>query len=273
MGIDFLVIGGDLRQKFLVEILGKKHKVKNFGVLNVKDNIGVHQFKECSCVITPVPFTRNGGITGSALSVLELINNLSANQRLIGYDIGSKTTSRLTEKGITVLDLKYDESYATLNAVATAEGAVAQAIELYPNNIHLENVLVLGFGRCAKTLCSKLNGLNANVYVAARKREALSLAGAFGYKTFNLSDLSENIKNFGLIFNTVPAPIIDKKVIKNINKQSVLIDIASAPGGVDAEAVSNCQFTYRLSLGLPSKYSPNASAQIIADFAVDFLNS
>ncbi len=41
---------------------------------------------------------------------------------------------------------------AILNAVATAEGAIAEAIKRSIINIHQSNCLVLGYGRCAQIL-------------------------------------------------------------------------------------------------------------------------
>ena len=58
-----------------------------------------------------------------------------------------------------------DESIAVFNAVATAEGAILEAMLHKQTNIHHSRTLVLGYGRCGKVLSEKLKGLSAHVTV------------------------------------------------------------------------------------------------------------
>ena len=69
---------------------------------------------------------------------------------------------------------------------------------------------------------------------------------------------------FQLIFNTIPAPVFGKKALAALPKEAVLLDLASAPGGVDFTAAKRLGIDARLLPGLPGKYSPAAAGAIAA---------
>ena len=56
----------------------------------------------------------------------------------------------------------------TRNAVATAEGAIAEAVLHSDGTLHGAACLVIGFGRVGLALAQRLRGLSAHVTVAAR---------------------------------------------------------------------------------------------------------
>jgi len=51
-----------------------------------------------------------------------------------------------------------------------------------------------------------------------------------------MEHLENRLGECDFIFNTVPAMIIDEKRINSINKECIIVDLASAPGGIDFEA-------------------------------------
>jgi dipicolinate synthase subunit A len=52
-----------------------------------------------------------------------------------------------------------DEKIVILNAIATAEGTIMEAIRSSDQNLHGSNCIELGYGRCAKVLAQKLKAL------------------------------------------------------------------------------------------------------------------
>ena len=66
--------------------------------------------------------------------------------------------------------MKMDD-VAIYNAIATAEGAIMEAIKMQPINLHKSRCLVLGYGRCAKVLAAKLKGMDAQVTVPEIKQQ------------------------------------------------------------------------------------------------------
>ncbi|HPU63540.1 MAG TPA: NAD(P)-dependent oxidoreductase, partial [Mobilitalea sp.] len=169
------------------------------------------------------------------------------------------------EKGVFCYDLMDSDKVAIMNAIATAEGTIMEAIRSSNINLHKSNCLVLGYGRCGKVLAAKLKGLDANVTVAARNEDDLAYAYASGFSAVHIKDIKSLLPSFHFIFNTIPALILDQECLKNVSKDVVIIDIASAPGGVDFEYALNHGINAKLCLGIPGKVSPKTSADILVN--------
>lgn len=152
-----------------------------------------------------------------------------------------------------------------LNAVPTAEGAIQRAMEITEITIHGSRAFVLGFGRCGLILSQKLSGLSASVTVVARRKEALSYASALGYHALPLCDLKEKINEADLIFNTIPALVLTADLLCLLSRETVIVDIASKPGGVDFPAAFRLGLKAELMPGIPGKIAPRSAGRILAD--------
>jgi dipicolinate synthase subunit A len=152
------------------------------------------------------------------------------------------------------------DSIAYLNAIPTAEGAIYKAMEYTETTIHGLNVLVLGFGRCGKILADKLKGLNANVFCEARNEKDLAHIKALGYNVVELNNIEAVLNDMDVIFSTVPAKILDKERLTFVKKDSIIIDLASAPGSVDYDECVRLGINAYLELGLPAKIAPKSAA-------------
>ena len=80
-----------------------------------------------------------------------------------------------------------------------------------------------------------------------------------------LDALLKHIGNFDFIFNTAPALIVTAEVLENVKSSATIIDIASAPGGVDFAEAQRLGITAALCLGLPGKYAPSSSAKAVKE--------
>lgn len=156
------------------------------------------------------------------------------------------------------------EDLAIYNSIATAEGAIAEAITKSGRSLHHSQCLVLGYGRCAKTLSSFLKGLSCRLTVCARRPEILAEAAILADNTVNFESLPSSLEHCDHIFNTVPALVLQKEHLKKLPKHTVIIDIASSPGGVDYAAARELNIPAYLCPGLPGKYSPVSSGEAIA---------
>lgn len=67
------------------------------------------------------------------------------------------------------------------------------------------------------------------------------------------------------VFNTVPAPVITKRMIHRFNPAVTILDLASAPGGVDFETCRKRKISARLCPGLPGIHAPKTSARILLE--------
>jgi dipicolinate synthase subunit A len=164
---------------------------------------------------------------------------------------------------VVVLTADLDE-LAILNAVPTAEGAVELAMRESKITISGSKALVTGFGRCGQTLATLLKAMGADVTVAARRREVLALAESMRFVVIELEQLAGVVEKFNFIFNTVPAMVLSEDILSRVNPESVIIDIASSPGGTDFYAAERLGLKSFLALGLPGKVAPVSAGRILA---------
>lgn len=284
---DAAIIGGDLRQIYLAYILEKSgYKIITFGLNYIIPNFNLNfansyeqAMSSSKTIISPIPFSRDKiYITGldnntpnDKLSVETFLKNLQHEHYLIGGNIYNEVIDICSNENIPYFDLMKNEDIALLNAIATAEGTIAEAIYKSSINLHNSNALVLGYGKCGKVLASKLQAIGVNVVVAARKESALVEAYTNCIQGIELHKITLKIKNFNFIFNTIPSLIMDEKLLLSISPETTIIDIASLPGGVDYETAKNLNLNAHLCLGIPGKISPKSSAEILADAILPIL--
>ncbi|HEY8531113.1 MAG TPA: hypothetical protein VIL08_02585, partial [Limnochorda sp.] len=66
-----------------------------------------------------------------------------------------------------------------------------------------------------------------------------------------------------VIFNTVPAPVLDRARLESLRPETLIIDIASEPGGTDFEAARRLGLKAVLAVGLPGKVAPKSAGRIL----------
>lgn len=155
------------------------------------------------------------------------------------------------------------ESFAVRNAVPTAEGALKIAMEARKETVCGMRASVLGFGRIGKLLAKDLLALGAEVAVFARRSEARALAEALGAKAHSFEALGAEISRFDCIFNTVPEKVLSPGTLSKIKKDAPIIELASPPGGIDAEEAAKAGLMLIAAGGLPGKLMPKSAGKII----------
>lgn len=148
---------------------------------------------------------------------------------------------------------------------STAEGTLKVIIESTPGMVQWSHAAVTGFGRTAKALVRVLTAVGANVTVFARRSTAWAQAQAWGCAACPFQSLPALAGTFDFIVNTVPARVVDEPVLRRVQPDCPVIDIASPPGGVDLEAANRCGVRVIPALSLPGKYAPKTAGEIIAD--------
>ncbi|MEL1133988.1 dipicolinate synthase subunit DpsA [Desulfitobacterium sp. THU1] len=166
--------------------------------------------------------------------------------------------------GIQVVETANLDQLAILNSIPSAEGAIQMAMEASPLTIHGSECFVLGLGRCGWTLARTLKGMGAHVTGVARKPADLARAIEMGLEAVHFSDLEDRVGKADMIFNTAPHLILDKALLEQLNKEAVIIDIASIPGGTDFEYAKVLGIKALLAPGLPGKVAPKAAGKILA---------
>ena len=171
----------------------------------------------------------------------------------------------LEGKKIKIIDLLNREELTVLNTISTAEGAIQIAMEETTRTIHDSNIMVMGYGRVGKILANMLKGIGANVYCEARKNVDLAWIKAYGHKPVHLNEIEKVLGKMDIIINTIPHVILDEQKLEKIDKDCLIIDLASNPGGVDRTVAKKHGLKTIWAISLPGKVAPLTSAEFIKD--------
>lgn len=274
--MQFAVIGGDDRQGHLVNILTSKgYSVNTFG-LEKFEHLHSSQFSAslsgavsgADVIILPLPITRNGvTITApfaySDIYLSDVIALFKKNQLILGGKIPDYMLEAAAARDIKLYDYLKREEMSVLNAIPTAEGAIEIAMRETEKTIFGSNCLCIGYGRIGKVLSPKLKALGANVTASARKFSDFAWIKANGLESIRTDALESELDKFDLIFNTVPHLILDSKNLDKCKNNAVIIDLASAPGGVDYVYAQSKGLKALAALSLPGKVAPQTAAEIM----------
>lgn len=269
----YLVIGGDMRNFYLAELLKKEyHRVEIYGFdrknAKKKNSSLAQMITDCDVIIGGIPLVSSGGYVNmpfseETLPLDTLIDMLPENALFIAGKIEEDVRKKLDEKGVSYIDLLDREDMAVLNAIPAAEGAVELIIRSTPRTIHNSSILILGYGRIGKVLSRILSGFGAEIWVAARTYSDLSWIEAFGYKPVHLNDLERYITDMNVIVNTIPYQYITADILNKVRPDCYLIDLASYPGGIDFKHAEKLGLKTDWALSLPGKVAPLTAAEII----------
>lgn len=275
--INVLVIGGDKRQKEVINcLLKKQYTIDLLGLTNIdiknkalnyinQDNLDL---KKYHIIIFPVT-----GINNDLTVKTDYDDNIS-----LPIDFFEKTksncvvfsgirTKRLEEMNNKskrqIIYLMEYQDVAIANSIPTTEGVVMNLIENTDYTIHSSNILVLGYGNVGKTLVNTLNGLGANVSVLINNSEDYERLLELKTLPLYYSNMVKSITKFNVIINTIPSLIIDKTILEIVKKDVYILDIASSPGGVDYECANSLNIKNYLYQGIPGKIAPVTSGKIL----------
>ena len=281
----FLVVGGDLRNVELANLLKEDGKIVYTYGMNVNSSEALEKIVEdIEVVIGPIPFSRDGlTVNSTFIESKILIKDLFEKMKgkiLIAGNISEDVKKLAKIYNIEVIDVMKSEKLAVLNTIATAEGTIELMIANTDTIIFDSNVLILGFGRVAKTLANRLKGLVKSITCASREDDELAWIEVYGYEKLNLNDFvkcqesKKCLENYNVIINTIPSMIFDAEKLQYVNKEVLLIDLASNPGGIDKEETKKQGLKLIHALGLPGKVAPKSSARFIKNiiYEVVFLN-
>lgn len=270
------VVGGDLRQKTVLEVLkGEDDEVFSVGLS--EDDFPVSDIKKADVVVLPIPVSYDGALVNAPLTenpieIDAVISNLKKNALVLGACMTSALRQKLTRRGIEFCDYYEREELIIKNAIPTAEGALAIALSEMPITIFGSRVLVVGFGRVGKATARRFLPLGAKVFVSARKCADFAWIEEGGMTAIHTNNIGREIKDFDLIINTVPDMILDEAVLKKVRADALIIDLASKPGGVDFTAAKDLGKNVIWALSLPGKTAPITSGKIIGETILNILS-
>ena len=270
-------IGGDERQTHAaanlseyinINVVGDVFKKELCANTNFFDN-PLKAIYGSDVIILPMPAAMSENI----LPFSELIKH-SAGRRILGGKFSPYFKGILENTTVKYKDYYEDECFTVKNAFLTAEGAINLAMSSIKGSLRLSKCAIIGYGRIGKALGSMLRAFNSDVTVWARREETLALAAENGLRSTKISAnnaLSELSEDFDIIFNTVPERIISNETLLAIPSKTVLIELASLPGGFDPDIASQCELKFVDGKGLPGKYAPMAAGKILSETIIHYL--
>ncbi len=279
----FYIAGGDMRLVYLANALAADgYNVKAYGLPEGVDEKAAlsndtAETAMCDTVILPLPCRdKDGRIRAEKeeekIPLLRLVERLRGGTVLIGGIIPEEVKEVAKKRNIEVFDYYEREEFTVRNASLTAEAAVALALDTLKESINDMPVLILGHGRIGRLLAAMLKALDAKVTVAARRFSDLAWIRSEGARPLEFSRLGGEIEKFGLIFNTVPAMVLGEDMLSEADKNALIIDLASEPGGTDFAAAERLGITAKKALGLPGKFAPKTAGEILHDTVLNILS-
>lgn len=260
-----LIAGGDIRMLYAalklsdiydVEIMGYSEEMLSDEGKEILKKLKKADGNADVMLLPPVVTDSNGKINSpfykGTLEILDAIDNVKENGVLLMGIKGENAKEAAARKNIWVYNYMKDETLALANAVPTAEAAIKTAIEKTGRTIWNSRVLVTGFGRIGTILSDRLLKLGAYVTAAARTEYARMKIKAMGAVPAKILPTKSTLSKMDIIFNTVPAEIFTFDDVISLKKDCVFIELASAPGGIDKEAVKVIGNNYLCASGLPT---------------------
>ena len=261
---ELTVIGGDRRFLSVKRFFTENGFSVNTVFLGENDNGQVND-----TVILPVPVFRNGylnaPLTDKKISENNLVDILPEKATVFGGMISESFIEKCVQKGIKVIDYYKDEALLKDNAQLTAR-AVPFILQKHGISAKSGNIFILGYGRTGKAIAGVLSSVGGNVTVVTGKNRADN------YRFIHFDKLSDYLSDASLVINTVPSTVLSENELEKLNRNAVLIEIASAPFGIDFEAAEGLGIKVIKALALPGRYFPEEAGNAIAKVIIKEMN-
>lgn len=256
----YAVLGGDMRFVHLVSMLNESGREavgffqEKAGGAQLEEN----KLSKFTRIISNWPLKAPFG--GNEPEQAAVMGNISAGSILLLCGPGFPKKRRWD---IQYENLWADEDLLQENAYLTAEGAVASAMQRTSFAMTGQNCMVVGYGRIGRALTDILHNLGANVTVISSSESKRSEVKALGCEALSMIELEAALPGKQIIFSTPPAMFMDRTILKYVEKNAILIDLASPPYGIDLDAAKEMSLCAYRESGLPGRYCPMSAARAI----------
>lgn len=285
-GLHIAIMGGDARQIEVIRKLSEldaKISLIGFEQLDhsftgsIKEKITEINLKEIDAIILPVAGTSLDGEIDTIFSN----ENIRLNENILSQTpphctvysgITNPYLTEITQKAGRKLELLFDRNdVAIYNSIPTVEGILMLVIQNTDFTIHGSKTVILGLGRNGMTISRVFSALGAKVRVGARKAEHIARIEEMGLDSFYLENLEHIVKDADIVINTIPHLVVSAKVISKMPHHTLIIDIASKPGGTDFRYAEKRGIKAILTPSLPGIVAPKTAGKILANVLTELM--
>lgn len=284
------VLGGDARQCYVAGILAQKGftvscyalpelpQVKGSGTAYRRASDIYSAICGAKVVVLPLPLSPDGESLSCVAAEPPSLSDVfrcaaeSGCELIFAGAVKDRSKHLAEAEGVRLIDYGAAPELTVKNAVPTAEGAVEIAMRELKTTICGTRFAVIGYGRCGSALARLLSAMGGSVCGIARSAADRAKMYVDRIESYTLSQLVAAVSDAAVVFNTVPYQIFDCVTLAKLPKDTIIVDIASAPGGVDP----NCAARYGIkaihAASLPGKYAPRTAAEIICGYILSVLD-
>ena len=257
------------KEKNIVYTYGLEKEIQKLESDNIIICDDIKELQDTDIVITSIPLSKDNininmplNIYGKESKIDEALKVMN-NKLIFTGSVSSEILRKFKLYNIEILDIMKNEEFAVLNAIPTAEETIRIIMDNTKKVLHNANCLIMGYGRIGKVLAKKLNSLSVKVecLVSDNMEKIWCRVEGYNYIEFeNIKNKSDLLKKYDIIINTIPKIILTDE-LKKIRKDTLIIDLASKPYGIDRSIVKQENLNFIEALGLPGKSAPITVAE------------
>ena len=251
----FAVIGSDARQLAAGRALARAGYAVE----------GPEEIALADYILLPLP------LDAARTPLAELLRAARPGALALGGMLSEEAKAIAAEAGVELVDYFAREELAIRNAIPTAEGCIGVLLAQRKRTLWGSAVLLLGFGPVGQAVGTRLAALGARVTVAARRPAQRAQAESLGMQGAELARLDRLAPAFDTVVNTIPAQVLTAPVLARLRPGSLIVDLASRPGGTDFDAAARCGHKAIHALSLPAACAPETAGEIVARTVCEML--
>jgi len=230
--------------------------------------------EQADAVILPVPAENAHGLLNAPLGsqpcrIEHILDCAGCGAVIIGGRISAQIKTSAAERGQRCFDYMKCPNFTVKNAAITAEGAVSELMRRARSALCDMRILVVGWGRIGKLLIHKLSALCPAVYLMSVNTEARALAAELGCPSLPPDCPREIMQSFDAVINTAPAQVIPD--LTAFRDSCILLELASAPGGIDPAEAADAGLDLAVLRALPGRYAPKSASEAMYSAVSDIL--
>ena len=256
-----LILGSDPRNNEIINYYEEKGNI----VVNEFSNINNIAVKEYDVIVFPV-----GGVTGNFkignMSIpIDFLDTCKKDVAIFSGISTNALSELLAHSNKKCTYIMHDQAVQKENAIPTTEGIIADLVTNTEITINNAKIMVIGFGNIGKYLIKILREMGADIVVGVEREADFDKLNNMNFTSFYTSSkqMNRHLVNTDMIVNTAPSLVITEDHIKYFKKDVYILDVASAPYGIDMNALAGCGIPYKIYSSIPSKVAPKTAGKIL----------